>query len=351
MKRLLLFPALAVIVLSACTKKIVDLPREKAPQALEDAFGNYVKAIEEAGEDIHSIMIVQHGKVLEEKWFGDAAPDVPHVLHSVSKTFTSAAVGLAINDGLLSLDDRLVDLFPDKLPSEVSENLKKSTIKDLLTMSGGHDKEPSLDRSDPEADWEKIFLAAPFDHEPGQWFWYNSLGTYMLSAAVQKVTGRKVVEYLDERLFGPLNIATPKWEESPQGINCGGWGLYLRTEDLAKMGQLILQKGKWNGKQVLPASWVKEMTTAHIYSAPAGWSPDAVRDNKMKPEDSDWLQGYCYQMWRCRHNAVRADGAWGQYIIVMPDQDAVIAVTAKVGDMQKEINYIWDYLLPALEEK
>lgn len=322
------------------------LPRAKATTELDKAFGEYLAAVEAAGQDLHSIMIVKDGKVVKEHWMGEGAPDKLHILNSVSKTFTSTAVGLAIAEGKLSLSDKVVDLFPDKLPAEVSDNLKKVEVRHLLTMSGGHDTEPSR-RTMPEgADWVEAFLAHPFEHEPGTYFWYNSMGTYMLSAIVQKVTGEKVIDYLTPRLFEPLAIEGATWQESPQGINTGGWGLYLKTEDLAKMGQLILRRGEWNGKQIVPAEWIDEMTTAHIDSRPAGMRPEQIT---FKAEDSDWLQGYGYQMWRCRHGAVRADGANGQYIIVMPEQNVVIAMTANIGDMQGEINLVWEHLLAALK--
>ncbi len=322
------------------------LPRAKATTELDKAFGEYLAAVEAAGQDLHSIMIVKDGKVVKEHWMGESAPDKLHILNSVSKTFTSTAVGLAIAEGRLSLSDKVVDLFPDKLPAEVSDNLKKVEVRHLLTMSGGHDTEPSR-RTMPEgADWVEAFLAHPFEHEPGTYFWYNSMGTYMLSAIVQKVTGEKVIDYLTPRLFEPLAIEGATWQESPQGINTGGWGLYLKTEDLAKMGQLILRRGEWNGKQIVPAEWIDEMTTAHIDSRPAGMRPEQIT---FKAEDSDWLQGYGYQMWRCRHGAVRADGANGQYIIVMPEQNVVIAMTANIGDMQGEINLVWEHLLAALK--
>lgn len=322
------------------------LPRAEATPELDKAFSDYLKAVEAAGQDLHSIMIVKDGKVVREQWLSEGAPDKLHILNSVSRTFTATAVGFAIAEGRLSLSDKLVDLFPDKLPAEVSDNLKKVEVRHLLTMSAGHDTEPSR-RSLPEgADWVEAFLAHPFVHEPGTFFWYNSMGTYMLSAIVQKVTGEKVIDYLQPRLFEPLAIEGAEWQESPQGINTGGWGLYLKTEDLAKMGQLILQGGKWNGKQIVSAEWIAEATAPHIDSRPAGMRPEQIT---FKPEDSDWLQGYCYQMWRCRHGAVRADGANGQYIIVMPEQNAVIAMTANIGDMQGEINLVWDHLLPALK--
>ena len=165
----------------------------------------------------------------------------------------------------------------------------------------------------------------------------------MLSAIVQKVTGQKVIDYLKPRLFDPLGITGMDWEVDPKGINTGGWGLRLKTEDMAKFGQLFLQKGLWNGKQILPASWIEEASSTKIMQ-----NPDAPQAKK---DSSDWLQGYCYQMWRCRNNGYRADGANGQYIIVLPEKDVVIAVTAEAPDMQGEINLIWKYLLPAFQPK
>ena len=216
-------------------------------------------------------------------------------------------------------------------------------------MNCGHDTDPTRAvREKKDADWVKEFLAWPVEHKPGTFFCYNSVGTYMLSAIVQKVTGEKIVDYLWPRLFRPLGIVNVRWEESPQGVNTGGWGLYLKTEDLAKMGLLLLQDGKWQGKQLLPEGWVKEASAAQVPSLPAGVRPEWLKKMKMTPKNSDWLQGYGYQMWRCRHNAFRADGANGQYILVLPDKDAVIVVTAHLPDMQSELNLIWKYLLPAL---
>ena len=172
------------------------------------------------------------------------------------------------------------------------------------------------------------------------------------------MTGQKIVDYLDTRLWQPLGIDHPKWLESPAGINTGGWGLYLKLEDLARMGLCILGGGKFNGKQVIPAEWVKEMSANQVPSVGAGRNERQVREIQADPlhpahrhfipENSDWLQGYGYQMWRCRHNAFRADGANGQYILILPEKDAVIVTTAHIQDMQEELNLIWDHLLPAL---
>ena len=297
--------------------------------------------------DIHSVMIVRDGSVIYSRWQSEGVDTVPHVLHSVSKTFTATAVGLAIADGKLALTDKVIDFFPDKLPADVSDNLKAMTVRDLLTMTCGHDVEPTGQRVEG-ADWVEAFLAWPVEHEPGTFYLYNSLGTYMCSAIVQKVTGEKVVDYLDTRLFQPLHIDKPKWEESPQGINCGGWGLYLKTEDLAKMGQLLLQKGEWNGQQLIPAEWVAEMSKKQVESVNPGTRMEDAAAKGMTTETSDWMQGYGYQMWCCRPGCFRADGARGQYIIVVPDKNAVIAITSDNGDLQGELNLVWERILPML---
>jgi CubicO group peptidase (beta-lactamase class C family)/predicted glycoside hydrolase/deacetylase ChbG (UPF0249 family) len=310
------------------------------------AIPRYLAAVGKAEQDLHSLMILRHGKVVAEQWFGDNAANKPHALHSVSKTFTATAVGFAVAEGKLKVTDKVISFFPDKLPAEVNDNLQALEVRHLLTMSSGHDVEPGNIRNAPDADWVQGFLAAPFVHKPGTFFVYNSLGTYMLSAIVQKVTGEKLLDYLYPRLFRPLGIVGARWDESPQGIHTGGWGLYLKTEDLAKMGLFILQKGKWNGRQLLPEAWFNEATASHIASLPAGRRPEQITP---KTKEVDWLQGYGYQMWRSRHNSFRADGANGQYILILPEKDAVIVTTANIRDMQDELNLIWKYLLPALK--
>ena len=348
-----LFAALVLVALTACvnttkeTAEIIDLPRAETPDSVAKAMEGFFQAAADDSMDIHSVMIVKDGSVIYSYWQSEGVDSVPHVLHSVSKTFTATAVGLAIADGKIALTDKVIDYFPDKLPAEVSENLKSMTVRDLLTMSCGHDVEPSF-RGAPDQDWVTAFLAHPVVHEPGTFYLYNSLGTYMLSAIVQQVTGEKVVDYLTPRLFEPLHIDKPRWEESPQGINCGGWGLYLKTEDLAKMGQLLLQKGEWNGQQLIPAEWVAEMSKKQVESINPGTRIEQAAERGMTKETSDWMQGYGYQMWRCRPGCFRADGARGQYIIVVPDKNAVIAITSNVEDLQGELNLVWSRILPVL---
>ena len=344
---------MVLMALTACkssmkeTTEIIDLPRAETPDSVNKAMDTFFDQAAKDSMDIHSVMIVKDGSVIYSRWQSEGADTLPHVLHSVSKTFTATAVGLAIADGKMALTDKVIDFFPDKLPPVVSDNLKKMTVRDLLTMSCGHDTEPTGQR-DEGVDWVKAFLAHPVVHEPGSFYLYNSLGTYMLSAIVQQVTGEKVVDYLNTRLFEPLHIDKPRWEESPQGINTGGWGLYLKTEDLAKMGQLLLQMGKWNGKQVVPAEWVAEMSKKQVESINPGTRLEQAEERGMTKETSDWMQGYGYQMWRCRPDCFRADGARGQYIIVVPNKNAVIAITSDVENLQGELNLVWSHILPIL---
>ncbi len=310
-------------------------------------IANFMEAMRKKGHDLHSLMIVRNGNVVYEEWLGDNAANKPHILNSVSKTFAATAVGFAVAENRLKVTDKVIGFFPEYLPATISDNLKALTVENLLTMTTGHDVDPTrvVRSKTGDGDWERGFFNEPLLHTPGTYYVYNSLATYMLSAIVQKVTGEKIIDYLYPRLFRPLGIVGAEWQESPSGVNTGGWGLFVKTEDMAKLGQFILQKGMWNGKQLLPESWIAEATSAKVPSAPAGVRPEDVT---MKPKDSDWLQGYGYQMWRCRHNAVRADGANGQYIIILPEKNTVIAITTNIGDMQDEINQVWRYILPAL---
>jgi CubicO group peptidase (beta-lactamase class C family) len=313
------------------------LPRStpEAQGVSSDGVRAFVEAADAKVKQMHSFVLVRHGHVVAEAYWSPQGPDVPHVMHSLSKSFTSTAVGLAVAEGKLSVDDLVLKFFPEDAPPEPPKNLKLMRVRDLLTMSCGHQTELGARKVPADVPWTKAFLAHPVDHKPGTHFLYNSAGTYMLSAIVQKVTGQTVHDYLMPRLFEPLGIKDPEWEASPQGINCGGWGLYLRSEDVAKLGLLYLHKGVWNGKQLVPATWVEQATARQM-------------SNGSDPT-KDWDQGYGFQFWRCRHGAFRGDGANGQFCLVLPEQDAVVAITADTRDMQAELNVVWDYLLPALK--
>jgi len=297
------------------------------------AIAKFLRAADEKVNSMHSVMILRHGKVIAEAWWAPEDATKPHVLWSLSKSFTSTAVGLAVEEGKLSIEDRVVGFFPDDLPGEPTENLRKMQVKDLLTMSTGHADEPNVRQSQ---DWIKSFLAHPLPHPPGTFFRYNTPATFMQSAIVQKVTGKTVVDYLQSRLFDPLGIQPPRWDTNPQGISLGGYGLFLKTEDIAKFGQLYLQNGKWEGKQLIPATWVQQATSKQVSNG----------DNP----SSDWNQGYGFQFWRCRHNAFRGDGKDGQFCVVLPDQDAVVVMTANTTNMQAQLSLVWDHLLEGFHE-
>ena len=326
-----------------------SLPRAEASAKMTKAADKYFAAVAKEGQDLHSIMVVKDGNVVLEKWMSKGKENEPHILNSVSKTFTSMAVGLAVSEGKISIDEKLVDIFPEHCPEKPSEFLKEITVEHLLTMTCGHSTDPTYSsRTNMETSWIKLFMEHPVTHKPGTNYCYNSLGTYVLSAIVQKRTGQKVVDYLFPRLFRPLGINNVSWAESPEGINTGGWGLFLKTEDLAKMGLMILQKGQFNDKQVVPAEWIEAASAAQVPCVPAGLTSDDAAKLAEFAKESDWLQGYGYQMWRCRYNAFRADGANGQYIIMIPEKNAVVVTTAHVNDMQSEINLIWKHIYPAL---
>ncbi|NDV70248.1 ChbG/HpnK family deacetylase [Dysgonomonas sp. 25] len=325
------------------------LPRStpKAEKVAEKGIKSYLAAVEKSGQDLHSLMILRNGNVVYENWFGENAANKTHIMNSVSKTFTATALGFAVSEGRLKVTDKVINFFPDQLPQEVSPFLRELTIEHLLTMSAGQNPTISNQiRKGDNDDWVAAFLATPFVYQPGTVFEYNSMASYMVSAIVQQVTGEKLTDYLYPRLFRPLGIAGINWTESPQGVNHGGWGLYVKTEDMAKMGQFILQRGEWKGKQLLPASWFDDMTSAKISTLPREAKKEDLKD---KIKESDWLQGYGYQMWQCRHNAFRADGAKGQLIVILPEKNAVIVATANIDDMQAEINLIWKHLLPSFK--
>lgn len=345
---------LSAMILMGCSQQksapeIIDLPRADVSADLEAAVDSFIAATQERpvkpdSIQVHSVMILKHGEVVLERWFNGHTAQTPHAMHSVSKTFTATAVGMAIEEGKLKLDDKVVDFFKEEAPEQISDNLAAMTVRDLLTMTCGHDTE----LNNREGDWVTRFLAWPVEHTPGEYYLYNSMGTYMCSAIVQKVTGEKVLDYLDTRLFQPLHIERPRWDESPQGISCGGWGLFLKTEDMAKMGQLFLQKGVWNGKQLVNADWLKEMSSYQVPSSPSGTRYEMREEMGLTKDNNEWVQGYGYQMWMCRHNAFRADGYAGQYIIVFPERDAVLVLTTSSSLYQPYMDIIWEKLLPIL---
>jgi CubicO group peptidase (beta-lactamase class C family) len=332
---------------SAWAAEVAGLARStpEAEGVSSAAIQAFIDGLAKNKHEMHSFMLARHGKVIAEGWWAPYEAKRPHTLYSLSKSFTSTAVGFAVTENLLSVDDEVVSFFKDDLPEKISDNLAALKIKHLLTMSVGSEKEPTQDMV-KEQNWVRYFLGHAITHAPGSVFLYNSAATYMCSAIVNEVTGQSVLDFLIPRLFQPLGIEEPTWETCPRGINTGGWGLSLPTEALAKFGQMILQKGQWNDKVIIPEEWLEDATKFHIQQPDP--KPDASKPARPK-EKNDWLQGYGYQFWRCTHKAFRGDGAFGQFMVVMPDQDAVLAITSETSNMQGVLDLVWEHLFPAMK--
>ncbi len=291
------------------------------------------------GIEMHGFMLLRHGKVCAEGTWSPYRPGVQHIMFSFSKSLTSTAVGFAVQEGILSLDERLVDIFPEKSPENPSENLQNATVRHLLMMGCGHETEISWGATG-NPDWIREFLHHPFVYEPGTHFMYNTAGTNLLSAILTKKTGLTLTEFLRPRLIEPLGLSDIRCQPLPDGTEMGGAGYSLTLEDMARFVQFVANKGSWEGKQLLNEAWFNEATRKQIENRGDGWGGDP-----------DWQQGYCYQFWRCEPEGVfRGDGAFGQYGIVMTKQDAVLVIQSCSLRLQAVLTAVWSKLLPAMTE-
>lgn len=314
------------------------LPRSQPEEqgVPSSAITAFLEAVEKRKLELHSFMFLRHGHVIAEGWWSPYRPEYPHMLFSLTKIFTATAVGLAVEEGRLTLEDKVTRFFPEYNRNHLDPHKSALNVRHLLTMSAGQ-SQPAMgaDFRQRNTSWVKHFLEIPLDHEPSQRFVYNGGASHMLAAIVQKITGQPLIEYMQPRLFGPLGIEEVRWETDPCGLQCGGFGLILRTEDIAKMGQLYLQHGRWEERQILSQNWVEQATSLQISTA----------DRKGHPDSQ---QGYGYQFWLSRHGAFRGDGAHGQLCIVLPRQDAVIAITGGDNNMGDMLQLVWDHLLSGM---
>lgn len=296
----------------------------------ESLLSGFVHEVEASGLNMHGITVLQNGELADEYHWNAI---MRRNLYSVSKSITSLGVGIAIEEGVISLDGRVADVLSDMVPEDTPQDEKLSalTLKHLLTMSSGHAKEvnPRL-----TGDAVRYFLNVPQAYAPGGHFVYNNGCTFMVSAMLQRLTGETLLDYLMPRLFQPLGIERPRWDQTTAGITHGFSDLYLSVPEMAKIGQLCLQKGMWEGKQLVPAQYIQAASKRQIHTT---------------HELEDYALGYGYQFWCCKEDGVyRADGKWGQFIIVAPDKQAVIAMQSNENHAQHILGVFWDELYPLL---
>lgn len=291
---------------------------------------SFINGVVDNNFNVYGVVVRQHGKIAAEHNFRE---NVFVQMYSASKTFTAVGIMKAVEENIISLDDKVIDYFTkEELPDVISENLNKLTIYHLLTMTTGH-KVGTVDvfYYKPCENWIKMFFDAPLVYEPGTHFEYNNGATYMLSVIIQRKTGMMLKDYLMPRVFEPLEIFNPQWDVSPWGYNKGYIGLHLTTGQLSAMGQMLLNGGTYNGKKILQKQSVEIMTKKHI-------------NNKGYWDDSETGNGYGFQLWmNSIPGTYRLDGLFGQFCIVAPQKDAVITTTCHQEKNQNDIiRLIWD---------
>lgn len=316
------------------TERVPGLKRASFPEEVgvsSEAIKNIIDEFRKSDVEVHSLMILRHGKVAFESWASPFTPDMPHIMYSVSKSFTSTAIGFAIEEGLISLDTKVIDIFPE-YNDENDENLQKLTVFHLLTMTAG--KMVSLMADKTRNQWLRDFFTSPWGFAPGEGWEYISENQYVLSAIIKEVTGQTMREYLAPRLFKPLGIReNPYWETDGNGIEAGGWGLFITTEELAKFTQCLLNGGKFRNKRVIPKKWIEYATSSVVENTGAFGSTD-----------SDVVSGYGACFWQNGEDrGYRADGMFSQFGMVFEKQDACLILTSCEIDEQLPRDCIWKH--------
>jgi CubicO group peptidase (beta-lactamase class C family) len=296
----------------------------------------FLDRLAELSVECHSLMLVRHGRVVAEAWWAPYSRDRSQLLYSLTKSFLSIAVGFAVADGLLGLDARVADILPDHVPDPLPLPARQLTVRHLLTMATGHaaDTLEAAWTLEP-GDLVKGFLRVPASDPPGTRHAYNNPTSFVLARMVERVTGRSVPDLLQDRLFGPMGVTGAEWDRVASGAVFGFHGLHLPTEAVAAFGELLLRRGRWHGRQLIQPDWVDLATTRRI----------ATVQHDDGSRTADWLQGYGYHFWMSRHG-YRGDGAMGQYCLVIPEDDLVLAMTAATTDLQAPLDAVWDCLLP-----
>lgn len=326
-----------------------SLKRASASSCHVDAAGLAEMFEELSAHQVHSVMVTRDNFVIAEGWWKPYRREYNHIQYSVSKSFVGTAVGFAVTEGILSVDDKVLDILDGVLPSEPCANMKKLTIRHVLTMSTGHKDERNVFHEGES--WIYSLLSSYIDGEPGKKFCYISSSTYILSAVIWKLTGQTVFDYLKPRLFEPMGFSENIWwETSPEGLNTGFNGFNATAEDITKLALLYLNRGCWEGKRLLSEEWVREASSLQIKNE------DNDRNQKLGYRQGfgafseDWKSGYGYLFWHCRpKGAYRGDGIYGQMCIVMPEERMTIAIAAGCREPAEILDVVWKHLLPAVD--
>ena len=315
-----------------------SIERAKTPESVGIDSSVISKMTEEMsyrGIYVHSLMLLRDNKVACEAWSKPLTPELPHMVYSISKSFLATAYGFALDEGKITRETKLVDVFP-KLIRKKDKYLEKLTIHQLLCMTAG--KQTSI-RGSKSDDWLKLFVNAKWIFEPGTSWRYINDNYYVASKMLCKILGESITDYLTPRLYEPLGIDIPFWEHSPDGVEAGGWGLQLKTEDIAKLILCYQNKGRYNDIQVIPEWWTEEAT-------------GFIADNSVSEKEPDASAGYGCGFWRCAGmpNTYRCEGMFCQYAISFEDYNACLVMTSEHSDLQETLDVIWEYMPRAFIE-
>jgi CubicO group peptidase (beta-lactamase class C family) len=362
MKNILLpstkFPAtiLMIIILTGCSQSPAETisPAAVTPTAAQGEYwptdgwrtstpeeqgmdpSKLTQMMERAGDQklsLDSLLVIRNGFIVSETYFNSYQADLQHIQYSVTKSFLSTLVGIAVDRGMLTIDSRVLEYFPGKSFKNPDERKTRMTVEDLLTMRSGlewQDADPVFNAMYGSSDWVKFMLDRPMLQSPGTLFNYCSGCTHLLSAILQEAAGKNANDFAEEVLFHPLGITNYWWESDPQGISIGGWGLHLTPRDMAKLGYLYLHSGEWNGQQVVSEEWVQTATSKHT--------------------STGGTLGYGYQWWTYPSwNAYAALGRGGQTIFVVPEAELIVVTTAASVDHDDIFRLIEEYIFPAIQ--
>lgn len=303
------------------------------------AITSFLKSVNEKEIELHSFMFVVNGSVISEGSWDPYELDRKHFMFSLTKSITATAIGFALDEKLLSLEDKVISFFPEYSDLDIDIKMNDMTVEHLLTMTSGYIENISGSTvwGQKKESWVKEFLELPLTYEPGTQFVYNSGSSHMLSAIISKVTNESMLNYLQAKLFEPLGIKDIIWDVDPEGNNTGGWGVQLKTEDVAKFGQFYLQKGQWNKKQLLSKEWFENATSFKV-------------SNSGLYDDIDKQQGYGYQFWIIRNGGYRAAGKFGQLCFVFPQHNVVAVFTAGTDRTQELLDLFLEHIYFNIKE-